>query len=151
MEDSPTYDELAEELLRELVGLVGALTPVMVNSTRGETATLMTLSRAGAPMTPGQLGEHARVSSARVANILRALEEKGLVTRTHSAADRRSVEVSLTDAGRAEAERIRAERTKTVARYLSELGTDDATQLLRIVGRTVDILRDRAAREGAAR
>lgn len=149
MEDTPTYDELAEELLRELGSLVSALTPVVLNTTRGETATLMTLSRAGAPMTPGQLGAHAHVSSARVANILRSLEEKGLVSRAHSAADRRNVEVSLTDAGRAEADRVRAERTQVVARYLSELGTDDAAQLLRIVGRTVDILRDRATREGA--
>ena len=151
MEDTPTYEELAHELLGELFALGSTLTPMMVNSTRGETATLMTLYRVEGALTPGQLGEHAHVSSARVANILRSLEEKGLVSRAHSTGDRRQVEVTLTDAGRAVAERTREERTRAVARYLSELGSEDAGHLVRIVRRSRDILSDRAAREGGER
>ena len=149
MEDTPTYEELAHELLGELFALGSALTPMMVNSTRGETATLMTLYRVEGALTPGQLGKHAHVSSARVANILRSLEEKGLVSRAHSTGDR--APVTLTDAGRAEAERTREERTRAVARYLSELGSEDAGHLVRIVRRSRDILSDHAAREGAKR
>lgn len=151
MEDSPTYEELARELLGELTRLGTTLTPMMVNTTRGETATLMTLFRADEPLTPGRLGEHAHVSSARVANILRGLEEKGLIERAHSADDRRQVRVTLTDAGRAEAARVRDERTGTVASYLAALGSDDAAELVRIVRKTGDILRERAEREGGAR
>ena len=150
MDDAPTYEELAHELLGELMSLGSALTPMMVNSTRGETAALMRLYHVETALTPGQLGAHAHVSSARVANMLRSLEEKGLVTRAHSERDRRQVEVSLTDAGRKEAERIRAERTHAVARFLSELGSKDAAQLIRIVRRSADLLRERAAREGGA-
>ena len=59
--------------------------------------------------------------------------------------------VTLTDAGRAEAERTREERTRAVARYLSELGDEDAGHLIRIVRRSRDILSDHAAREGVKR
>lgn len=149
MEDTPTYEELAGELMRELFSLGSALTPMMVNSTRGETATLMTLYRRGAALTPGELAEQAHVTSARVANILRALEEKGLVERAHSSVDRRQVEVTLTDAGQATAERVREERTQAIAGYLRQLGSEDAAHLVRIVRRTTDILKERSERAGS--
>ncbi|MBM6775634.1 MarR family winged helix-turn-helix transcriptional regulator, partial [Olsenella profusa] len=151
MEEALTYEELAQELLGELTRLGTTLTPVMVNATRGETAVLMTLYRADGSLTPGQLGAHAHVSSARVANILRSLEEKGLVTRAHAAGDRRQVQVTLTEAGRSAAQSKRAERTRAVAGYLAELGEKDAAELVRIVRRSADVMHDRVARAAAAR
>lgn len=148
MEDAPSYEELAQELIGELTALGRTLTPMVINSTRGETAVLMTLFRAEGPLTPGALGDAAHVSSARVANILRSLEEKGLVTRRHSSGDRRQVEVHLTDDGRAAASATRERRSRTVASYLRALGQEDATELVRIVRRSRDILDERAARGG---
>lgn len=150
MEDTPTYDELAQELLAELGSIGRSLGPAALNATRGETAVLMSLCRAEVPLTPTQLGALAHVSSARVANILRTLEEKGLVTRTHSAADRRSVSVELTDAGRARASEVRAGRTQAVARYLEALGPADAAELVRIAHRSRDILVEAVAQEAVA-
>lgn len=137
---TPSYDELAQELLRELGQLGRAVGPKALNATRGETAVLMTLFRSDEPLTPGSLGSFAQVSSARMANILRSLEEKGLVTRAHSSEDRRSVHVALTDEGRRRASAIRQERAQAVVRYLEALGPDDATELVRIVRRSRDIL-----------
>ena len=137
---APSYDELAQELLRELGQLGRAVGPKALNATRGETTVLMTLFRSEEPLTPGSLGSFAQVSSARMANILRALEEKGLVTRAHSSEDRRSVRVALTDEGRRRAGAIRQERTQAVVRYLEALGPDDAAELVRIVRRSRDIL-----------
>ena len=84
-----------------------------------------------------------------MANILRALEEKGLVERAHSSVDRRQVEVTLTDAGQATAERVREERTQAIAGYLRQLGSEDAAHLVRIVRRTTDILEERSERAGS--
>ena len=147
MDDTPTYEELAQSLLAELGAIGRAVGPKALNATRGETATLMSLSRAETPLTPTQLGALTHVSSARTANILRSLEEKGLVTRTHAAADRRSVSVELTDAGRARAAEIRDNRTRTVVRYLEALGPDDAAELVRIARRSRDVLVEALARE----
>ncbi|MBM6814248.1 MULTISPECIES: MarR family transcriptional regulator [Atopobiaceae] len=137
---APSYAELAQELLQELGQLGRAVGPKALNATRGETAVLMTLFRSEEPLTPGSLGSFAQVSSARTANILRSLEEKGLVTRTHSSEDRRCVRVALTDEGRRRADSIRQERTQAVARYLESLGPSDAAELVRIVRRSRDIL-----------
>lgn len=149
MDDIPSYDELAQEFIDEFTSIGRTLKPVVVNSVRGETAVLMSLFRAEGELSPGELGQRAHVSSARIANILRALEEKGLVTRSHSAADRRQVAVSLTAEGRAEAAQVRADRTSAVECFLRELGEEDATELMRIARRTRDILEDHLAREGA--
>lgn len=140
METEEGFEELAHELLTGLTAIGRVATPMVLNSTRGETALLMTLFRAGAPLSPGELADESHVSSARVANILRVLEEKGLVTRSHSASDRRRVEVALTDTGLADAEARRARRHDAVAAYLRGLGEDDARSLVRIVRRSAPIL-----------
>jgi DNA-binding MarR family transcriptional regulator len=53
------------------------------------------------PVSVGRLGERLRLDSGTLSPLLKRLEAAGLVTRTRSAADERSVEVALTDAGRA--------------------------------------------------
>lgn len=151
MEEGTGYEELAHELLAGLTAIGRIATPVVLNSTRGETALLMTLFRAGTPLSPGELADESHVSSARVANILRALEEKGLVSRAHSSSDRRRVEVVLTDAGRADAEARRARRHDAVAAYLRELGEEDARELVRIIGRSAPIFERVAKGGGEAR
>lgn len=140
METEERFEGLAHELLAGLTAIGRIATPVVLNSTRGEAALLMTLFRAGEPLSPGELADESHVSSARVANILKVLEEKGLVSRSHSASDRRRVEVALTEAGRAEAEARRARRHDAVAAYLRELGEDDARELIRIVRRSAPVI-----------
>ena len=82
MEDSadlvPTYDALASELIEELGSIAQAVGQPTLNATRGEMAVLHALYHADGPLTPGALASAGAVSSARVANILRALEEKGV-------------------------------------------------------------------------
>lgn len=144
MEETSDYRELAQKLMDDIIAIGHAITPVVFNSVRGETAVLMSLYRAGGELSPTELGAETQVSSARVANILRTLEEKGLVTRHHLATDRRQVGVSLTEEGRTQATRIRAERVSAVEQYLCVLGLNDAHDLLRIARRTRDMLESRA-------
>mgnify|MGYP002228846536 CR=1 FL=1 len=65
----------------------------------GEMAVMRALMLAGGSLTPSELANRAWVSSARIANILRALEAKGWVEREHSKTDRRRVHVTVTDKG----------------------------------------------------
>lgn len=53
------------------------------------------------PVSVGRLGERLRLDSGTLSPLLKRLEAAGLVTRTRSADDERSVAVGLTDAGRA--------------------------------------------------
>ena len=67
----------------------------------GEFDVLATLRRAGAPhtLTPSELFNSMMLSSGAMTNRLDRLEQKGLIHRSHSHEDRRSVLVSLTDKG----------------------------------------------------
>lgn len=69
----------------------------------GEWAVLGQLRRVGPPYrkSPGELTEHAELSSGAMTNRLDRLEEAGLVRRLPNPEDRRSLLVELTDAGHA--------------------------------------------------
>ena len=64
--------------------------------------TLMTLRKVGPPYRagPSQLASMLGISRGAMSIRLSTLEDLGLVTRSHDAADRRRVQVGLTDAGR---------------------------------------------------
>ncbi len=140
MEETSDYKELTQELMSEIRAIGHALKPAVFNSMRGEAAVLMSLYRAGGELSPSKLGNETHVSSARIANILRTLEEKGFITRHHLSSDRRQVAVALTDRGFEQTSKIRAERKKVVEQYLSFLGKDDSQDLLRIARRTRTML-----------
>ena len=53
------------------------------------------------PVSVGRLGERLRLDSGTLSPLLKRLAAAGLITRTRSADDERSVQVGLTDAGRA--------------------------------------------------
>ena len=90
-------------------------------------------------MTAGELSRALEIGSGGVANVLNALESKGLIQRTQSPLDRRKVIVSLSDEGRAVIEKHKAEALDVTALLLSRLGKEDTEQLLRIFKRLVAI------------
>jgi DNA-binding MarR family transcriptional regulator len=72
-------------------------------------------------LTMSELGRMLLVSGGNVTVIVDGLEKEGLVTRSHSSADRRTVEVSLTPHGLAEFERIAAGHEAEIDRLFSRL------------------------------
>lgn len=91
----------AEEILRAMVCLGGRKKAAdMQMGSRGEAMVLRLVSLRPTGMTPGELREQTEVSSARIAAILRTLEEKGMLHRQADGKDRRRVRVLLTEAGR---------------------------------------------------
>ena len=146
--NSEDFRALAQEVLEEFGALGRRMGSRMQNARRGEHGVIHALACSASPLTPSELATLGRLSSARVANVLRSLEEKGLVTREHSQADRRRVTVSLTEAGRAEDKRHKAEFEELASDFLAQLGEKDTREMLRIlrrVNQTID--GNRAARQ----
>ena len=98
MEDTD-FHELGRQLFTEFGSMHQRVSRFADQALGGEMAVMRALMRAGGSLTPSELADRAWVSSARIANILRALEAKGWVEREHSKTDRRRVHVTVTDKG----------------------------------------------------
>ena len=88
-----------------------------------------------APMSVGRLGDRLRLDSGTLSPLLKRLEAAGLVTRTRSAGDERSVEVGLTDAGRA----LRAE-ARDVPSWIGSCIAGSVEEFLHVRGELTTIL-----------
>ncbi|WP_321971863.1 MarR family winged helix-turn-helix transcriptional regulator [Paratractidigestivibacter sp.] len=133
--------DLAHDLFEQFGRLGHNMHPKMHNAVRGEMALVHVLCTEG-PQTPGQIARRIRLSPARVANVLRALEEKGWIEREHSAADRRRVTVNATEAGRAEYHARCTAFESSTEEFLAKLGEDDAREAVRILRRANQILEE---------
>ena len=144
------YRELAKRLARQGVEL-GRLRPAheLSASTRGLPAVMGALVEASGPLSPGELARKTGVTDARIANALRVLEARGLVRRSPSPVDRRRVEVTLTDLGRAFVHDHTLAAERLIADFLSELGEDDARDLVRLLDRVLEVLHGRRERGDA--
>ena len=121
--------------------------PRMRDSVRGLPEVMRILCRSERPMSPGELARVSGVTDARIANILKVLESRGLIERRPGERDRRRVVVSVTDYGRAQ-ERVRAqEGRRFLIDFLSELGLDDARELVRLLARVNEVI-ERRREEG---
>jgi len=105
---------------------------------RGENFVLMFLSQYHSSVAPSDIGTAMRVSTARVATALNALEKKGLVTRQIDTGDRRRILVDLTPEGRQLVETRQQELVYYTARMFEFLGEYDAKEFVRIWGRLKD-------------
>lgn len=110
------------------------------SNTRGESGVLLYLYHVGRPMFPGELTEKLGLTTGRIANILRVLEQAQLVARTPDRLDKRRVQVALTPAGEAEALRQNAEGIAFHARLLKALSDEEARAFLDMLKRMVAAL-----------
>lgn len=113
----------------------------------GEMAILGMLSAMGEPQAPGDLAERLQLSSSRVANALRTLERKGFVTREINPADRRGIIVSITPEGDAFGKARYNEAVSGVRDLVTDLGEEDARELVRILERIQDLVIERTGVE----
>lgn len=136
----PDYRKLGQELFREFGGMHQRISRIMDNAMGGEMAVMRALLLAGGILTPSELADRAWVSNARVANILKALEQKGWIEREHSKEDRRRVIVTITDKGRADIDIKRREFEGRTAAFLEQLGEEDTRDMVRLLRRTNQII-----------
>lgn len=105
---------------------------------RGEGALLRYLALGHDGATAGELRDAMGVGSGRVANALKSLEAKGLITRSPSQEDGRVVLVYLTQAGRTYImERYRRLLGWTTM-LMEELGEEDSREVLRLAHRLLE-------------
>lgn len=111
---------------------------------------LIFLLKAGR-ITQGELAERLGVQPASASEVLTKLEGAGLLVRTPNEADRRAVDVCLTESGRAEAEealRLRRKRREDMFASLSAEQKDTLLSLLETLRADWERYRDeRAAAE----
>ena len=127
------FSLLAHELFEQFARLGHSVRPDTRNFTRGEAGVIRTLHLADEAgeraLTPTQIAERSYLSSARTANVLRALEGKGWIRREHDTADRR-----------------RAQMDAEAGEFLRQLGACDASEAIRILKRCNEILNTRIER-----
>ncbi len=120
------------ERLRSALGMTSRYlrsTDAGAGLTPTELSILATITRRGS-LRLTELAEIERVNPTMLSRIAGRLAELQLISREADAEDRRAARVEATAAGKALHERIRAERTASLAAHLDELSDDDAAALL---------------------
>ena len=141
---APALESLATELIRKAFELARLKPSRKVSeSSRGLPAVMAELLFAASPLSPGELARRTGVTDARIANSLKALEGRGYIERHASSVDKRRVEVMLTPLGLERAQALQREAVAFTAGFLNELGEVDARELVRLLGRVVEVTRER--------
>ena len=87
--------------------------------------------------TMNQLGRHLGLDKSSITGLVDRAQRRGLVTRTASAVDRRSFQVSITDAGRQLVEQVAAQFAEQIDRRVEPLPETDRKRLSRLATRIV--------------
>ena len=102
---------------------------VEASNTRGESGMLLYLYHVGRPMYPGELTEKMGLTTGRIANILKVLEQTGMIMRTTDARDRRRVQVELTQEGESAARARHEDAMRCHAALMDQLDAEQARRL----------------------
>jgi DNA-binding MarR family transcriptional regulator len=130
-----TETQIERETVERLRAALGRTSRFLRSTDAGEGLTptelsiLATITRRGS-LRLTELAEFERVNPTMLSRIAARLTESELIVRQVDADDRRATRVEATAAGRALHERIRAERTASLAAHLAELSGDDVAALL---------------------
>jgi DNA-binding MarR family transcriptional regulator len=93
-------------------------------------------------MTAGELSQKMNLTTARVAQILNALEKKGSLFRKTESEDKRIVSAYLTEQGRKYAQERYDTFIAFVSRLFESLGEDDTKEYLRLTYRVKQISKE---------
>ena len=93
-------------------------------STAGIRAILKILNETAGKVTAGDLSEQMKVSTARIAVLLKKMEAKGLIEKEHDSADGRVVVVKLTESGRQIADKFKANLYAHIEEMIDKIGMD---------------------------
>ncbi len=118
----------AQEIQVRLDALVGS-DPRLSHKGDLDTLTALRRSGAGKPLSPTQLAQVGQLTSGGMTNRLDRLEDAGLITRIPHPDDRRSVLVSLTNAGAELADEAFAATLSTQTQLLSPLNAAELSEL----------------------
>ena len=108
---------------------------------QGESLTLnFLLEHRGQEVYPSDLSRELHLSRSRITGALTSLGRKGLVETRHSQADRRRVQVAITDQGAALIAGKLARMEAYFDKMLTGLGETDARTLIDLIRRCVEVM-----------
>lgn len=130
-------EDLGDELYNLLAEFLNRrINRTVQDSIRGEYGVLRYLKYIQDNVTAGMLSEQLHVVPGRMTDILKSLENKGLIRRCRDEEDKRRVNVCITDIGKSEAEEKRKyieDEYKGLFEILSKDDTEELIRLLKIV------------------
>ena len=134
------YEKLAEELFFFFIRL--ARLPMDRNfydMTRGEMGILIYLRFVKDGVSAGALSEFFKISTGRIASILKSLERKRLIKRCEDSLDKRKIHVCITEDGIDVVETRYKNRVKNMAVVLRRLGEEDSRELVRLLSAAIEV------------
>ena len=143
--DQTEREERLMASLRQLVGCEEGRS--CMAASRGELCLLMHLKRQSDLVLPSELSEAMSVSTARVARLLKTLEDRALIQRSIDPTDRRRIIVKLTEEGERYLEAVYARTHKRASAVIEALGAEDTEAFIRIAEKIVDVSRSLSAEE----
>ncbi|MBP0111535.1 MULTISPECIES: bifunctional helix-turn-helix transcriptional regulator/GNAT family N-acetyltransferase [Bradyrhizobium] len=96
-----------------------------------------------------EIGNELGLDPGYLSRIVQSFDEKGLITRTPLAADRRQYQLSLTAKGRQAFAKLNLSSQNEVAAMLAQLSADDATRLTQAMATIEAVLGQRRSRPAA--
>lgn len=142
MTASLTLEEQILVALRRITRAIDLRSRVLLNGyglTAPQLAALKAINRLQ-PVSPGNLARSIHLGHPTVTGILNRLEARGLVVRARGSEDRRSVNVSLTDAGREILSRAPSPLQEEFLNELTKLQDWEQTQMLSNLQRIADMM-----------
>lgn len=133
-----------DELTNEIIGVFAGLSHMRTfsdiqNNLKGENFLLAHLFNNGGESTPSKLAEFLDVSAARIAAILRSLENKSLIERISDGRDKRRIMVKLTEDGKLLVDGIQCQLIKHASDVFDSLGEEDCAEFVRILKKIIHI------------
>ena len=131
------------DLKDELIDSVNSLSSddffaKMFSALQGETSVLMYIYCCASP---SSISNALRITKARVTAVSNSLIDKGLIKLERNQADRRKVDLFLTDKGIQKIEDDIEMLNKRVSYVLDELGEEKVRDLIDIIGDILDIIK----------
>ena len=111
---------------------------------------LAQLARSGEGVTLGELSQRMMVTNGNVTGLVERLVADGLIARTRRLADRRTVMVQLTEAGRREFGVMAADHEAWVADAFAGVGGEDVARLMQLLGQLKQSVRASGREVGAS-
>lgn len=102
------------------------------NIQRGVGLTLSHLEQASGEVNAGDLSKKLNVSTARIAALLKRMEQNGLITRRASQKDARRIVVKITPAGIALVDEMREQTLQKIEILLDQISSEDLETYIRI-------------------
>lgn len=138
------YKSLAEELLEEMRRFNKMKYQKRITeSLNGETGALHYINHFKTAVLPSEICDAMNVSSARIAQTLNSMEEKGLIERNMDTHDRRKILVSLTTKGKDMAAQHQQIVTEALIGILTQLGEEDSVQFVHTMRRIAEIVQEK--------